>query len=118
MRHIENPDVLCDNPFEGSVDIEFSDFLKIEFNDTAILTFLIYHEIWGYFQVSADYDELHGFEDVPYNNIDLAKWYEDDIQGTPCEWDLRDLDENPRIGIKVNHLCNDYDQAIKWVDLS
>ena len=118
MRHIENTDVLCNNPFEGSVEILFSDFLKIEFNKTAILTFLVYHEIWGYFQVSADFDEIDGFENVPYNNIDIATWYTNVIKDTECNWDLKDLDINPRAGIKVNHLCDDYELALKWVDLS
>ncbi len=101
------------------VDVTFSKFLKIEFQgQNAILTFLVEHEAWGYFQVSCDWDELEGWEEVPFYNIDIAKWYEDDIDGTDCEWDLRDLYENPRIGIDVECLyTKDKKEAIKSAKL-
>ena len=87
------------------IDVTFADFLKIEFQgQNAILTFLVYHEAWGFFQVSCDWDELEGYEDVPFNSIDIATWYTKDIDGMSCDWDLKEFDENPREGITVECL--------------
>tara|TARA_R110000751_G_scaffold53584_1_gene115918 strand:- start:1182 stop:1544 length:363 start_codon:yes stop_codon:yes gene_type:complete len=115
------------------IDVTFADFLKIEFQDqevyysidrtkhliqNAILTFLVEHEAWGYFQVSCDWDELEGYEDVPFNNIDIATWYTKDIDGSSCDWDLKELDENPREGIKVKCLyTKEEEEAIKSAKL-
>jgi hypothetical protein len=52
MIHIENPDVLCDNPFEGTCEIIYYKLIKVENdnNGCGLATFLVSHEAYGYFK--------------------------------------------------------------------
>ncbi len=80
MIHIENPDVLCDNPFEGSCEIIYYTLIKVEDenNGYGLVTFLVSHEHYGYFKVTEEIEA-----DSPE---DVATYYKRELEGMNYDW--------------------------------
>ena len=87
MRHIENPDVLCNNPFEGHFEIIYDKFIKVENeeNGYGLVTFLVSHEAYGYFKVTEEI-ESDGW-------CNVATYYKNELQGTDFDWSRKSEDE-------------------------
>ena len=103
------------------IDVNFEELLDVAENDgTFTFTFLIRHEESGYFQCTTSINEIYcvSHKWYPETNIEAAKWYREEIQGTGCEWNLRDLCEGNDICKDLNYLDRDYDIAIESVTLN
>jgi hypothetical protein len=103
------------------IDVNFEELLDVAENDgTFTFTFLIRHEEAGYFQCTTSINEIYSIDHTwfPETNIEAAKWYREEIQGTDCDWNLRELHEYYDECIDVNYLDKDYDIAIKSVTLN
>ena len=87
MRHIENPDVLCDNPFEGTCEIIYYKLIKIENEDNGygLVTFHVSHEYYGEFKVTEKIDS-DGW-------CNVATYYKNELQGTDYDWSRYSEDE-------------------------
>jgi hypothetical protein len=62
------------------VDVLYSDFVKVEneVNGYGLVTFLVWHEVNGYFQVTEEID-VDGVEDV-------VIYYKEELEGTHFDW--------------------------------
>ena len=94
MRHIENPDVLCNNPFEGDCEIIYYNLIKVENenNGYGLVTFLVSHEYYGEFKVT---------EEIDVDGVDcVATYYKTDLEGMDYDWSRYTEDEWHKM-----HIC-------------
>ena len=71
---------------DNSVDIIYSELVKVENEDKGygLVTFLVWHEVYGYFKVT---------EEIDVDAADVAKYYREELDGTDYDWTYRTEEE-------------------------
>ncbi len=71
---------------DNSVEVLFGKFIKVEneINGYGLITFLVWHEAYGYFKVT---------EEIEADGKDVVIYYKEELEGTPYDFLSRAEDE-------------------------